>query len=160
MVERIKTIMAHYQLRAAQFSDAIGMQRSAVSHVLSGRNKPSLDFVLRIKRHFPEISLDWLTLGEGDMLPEGSSAPVPVPRELAADRDVPEKSANAGADNVAGGHFSKETGIVAGAAEVRDEEQAYYGTSKPDRQVIEVLFFYDDGTFRAFKPGKQTNGAK
>jgi len=52
MVERIKTIMAYYQLRAAQFSDAIGMQRSAVSHVLSGRNKPSLDFVLRIKNIF------------------------------------------------------------------------------------------------------------
>ena len=148
MVERIKTIMAHYQLRAAQFSDAIGMQRSAVSHVLAGRNKPSLDFVLRIKRHFPEINLDWLALGVGSMLSDGSSVSVPGPRELSADRDKLEKSVDAGEDN------------VAGAAEVRDEEQAYYGASKPDRQVIEVLFFYNDGTFRAFKPGKQTNGLK
>jgi len=66
MVERIKAVMAHYQLRAAQFSDAIGMQRSAVSHVLSGRNKPSLDFVMKLVQAFPDANLYWLLKGEGE----------------------------------------------------------------------------------------------
>ena len=55
-------------LTATQFSEEIGIQRSSLSHVLSGRNKPSLDFMLKIKSRFPDTNLDWLLLGTGEML--------------------------------------------------------------------------------------------
>lgn len=68
MIDRIKSLMTHYQLSAAQFADKIGVQRSALSHVLSGRNRPSLDFVIKIKSEFPEVNLEWITLGKGSMI--------------------------------------------------------------------------------------------
>ena len=66
MIDRIKLIMDYYHLSPAQFADKIGFQRSALSHVLSGRNKASLDFVLKVKSAFPNLNLEWLTLGEGN----------------------------------------------------------------------------------------------
>ena len=65
MIERVKWTMLHYNLTAAQFADKIGVQRSAVSHVLSGRNKPSLDFLIKIKKTFPDVNFEWLALGSG-----------------------------------------------------------------------------------------------
>lgn len=67
MNKRIEKLMSAKNLSATQFSDEIGIQRSSLSHVLSGRNKPSLDFMLKIKSRFPEINLDWLLLGTGKM---------------------------------------------------------------------------------------------
>jgi transcriptional regulator with XRE-family HTH domain len=55
-------------LSASQLADATGIQRSSVSHVLSGRNKASLDFVTKIILAFPEISSEWLMTGKGKML--------------------------------------------------------------------------------------------
>ena len=71
MVNRIKKLIEKQKLTATQFASEIGVQRSAVSHLLSGRNKPSLDFVLKIKNRFPETNLDWLLLGTGKMIEGG-----------------------------------------------------------------------------------------
>jgi len=68
MVKRIKQLIEKQKLTATQFAGEIGVQRSAVSHLLSGRNKPSLDFILKIKNRFPEVSLEWLLLGDGKMI--------------------------------------------------------------------------------------------
>ena len=63
---RLAEIMAHYQLTAAAFAERIDVQRSGISHILSGRNKPSLDFVLKVVRAFPEVDLYWLLNGKGN----------------------------------------------------------------------------------------------
>ena len=68
MIDRIKMLMTKKNVSATQFSEEVGIQRSALSHVLSGRNKPSLDFVLKIKSRYPEIEFDWLLLGRGKMI--------------------------------------------------------------------------------------------
>lgn len=62
---RIKKIMEHHQLSASLFADKIGVQRSSISHILSGRNKPSLDFVLKITSKFNDVNLEWLLNGKG-----------------------------------------------------------------------------------------------
>ena len=62
-LKRLEEIMLNNQLSAAAFAERIGVQRSSVSHILSRRNKPSLDFMLKIHEHFREIDLDWLILG-------------------------------------------------------------------------------------------------
>lgn len=67
MVDRIKKLLATEQMSHSQFADEINLQRSSLSHVLSGRNNPSLDFVMKIKLRFSEVNLDWLILGTGHM---------------------------------------------------------------------------------------------
>jgi transcriptional regulator with XRE-family HTH domain len=62
---RIKKIMDFHQLSASLFADKIGVQRSSISHILSGRNKPSLDFVLKITSEFNDVDINWLLHGNG-----------------------------------------------------------------------------------------------
>ena len=63
---RLNKVMDYYQLSAAAFADKINVQRSSISHLLSGRNKPSLDFVLKVLDEFKEVELYWLLNGKGN----------------------------------------------------------------------------------------------
>ena len=65
IVERIKQLMQDNELGAAAFADTIGVQRSSISHILSERNKPSLDFILKILYAYPNVSAEWLLKGTG-----------------------------------------------------------------------------------------------
>ena len=67
IVNRIESLMAHYELSAANFADKIGVQRSSISHLLKGRNKPSLDFLLKVKAAFPDTDINWLLFGQGNL---------------------------------------------------------------------------------------------
>lgn len=58
--------MDYYQLSASAFADRIQVQRSSISHLLSGRNRPSLDFVLKVVKEFKEVELYWLLNGKGE----------------------------------------------------------------------------------------------
>lgn len=64
--KRLQKIMDFHNESAASFAEKIGVQRSSISHILSGRNKPSLDFVLKILSSYPEVELYWLLNGKGD----------------------------------------------------------------------------------------------
>lgn len=64
--ERLEQIFDYYDLNASAFADKIDVGRASISHLLSGRNKPSLDFVLRVVKTFPEVELYWLLNGKGD----------------------------------------------------------------------------------------------
>ena len=68
MTDRIQLILKSMNLSPSQFADAISVQRSSLSHILSGRNKPSLDFVTKVLTSYPEISSDWLLFGTGTMI--------------------------------------------------------------------------------------------
>lgn len=67
MIKRIELIMQAQNLSSSQFADRIGVQRSGLSHILSGRNNPSLDFVLKVLAAFPDINPVWLLQGKGKM---------------------------------------------------------------------------------------------
>ena len=67
MTERIKEILMQYNLSPSAFADKINVQRSSISHILSERNKPSLDLIQKILDTFPEIDLNWLIKGEGNL---------------------------------------------------------------------------------------------
>ncbi|WP_413788811.1 helix-turn-helix transcriptional regulator [Ascidiimonas meishanensis] len=64
--KRLQDIIEYYDLSASSFADKVGVQRSSISHILSGRNKPSLDFILKTIDAFPEVSLYWLLLNKGE----------------------------------------------------------------------------------------------
>lgn len=65
-VKRLEVLMDYYSLSTSAFADKIGVQRSSMSHLLSGRNKPSLDFVMKIVEVFQEVDLYWILLGTGN----------------------------------------------------------------------------------------------
>jgi transcriptional regulator with XRE-family HTH domain len=67
MVDRITLLLKAKNINASQFADEIGVQRSSISHVLSGRNKPSLEFIQKILKRYQEINPDWLLFGKGPM---------------------------------------------------------------------------------------------
>ncbi len=65
-IKRLEIILDYYSLNASSFADKIGVQRSSLSHLLSGRNKPSLDFILKILEVFPDVDLYWILNGKGN----------------------------------------------------------------------------------------------
>lgn len=62
---RLKKVMTYYNESAASFSEKIGVQRSSISHILSGRNKPSLEFIMKVLSSYDEVDLYWLLNGKG-----------------------------------------------------------------------------------------------
>lgn len=66
--ERISKIIEYSELTPSEFADAVEVQRSSISHISSGRNKPSLDFLMKVKERFPELQWDWMINGQGEML--------------------------------------------------------------------------------------------
>ena len=86
LTDRIKYIMKINQHSATSFADEIGVQRSSISHILSGRNKPSLELVQKILIAYPKISADWLISGKTTMedntekqVEEKAEKPSPTP---------------------------------------------------------------------------------
>lgn len=63
--KRLEKVIQYYGESASSFADNIGVQRSSISHILSGRNKPSLDFVMKVLTTYPEVELYWLLNGKG-----------------------------------------------------------------------------------------------
>ncbi len=66
--ERIKLIINHYKITSAEFANKVAVQKSSISHLLSGRNKPSFDFINKLAIAFEEISIEWFITGKGSML--------------------------------------------------------------------------------------------
>jgi transcriptional regulator with XRE-family HTH domain len=152
MLERIKRIMDYYGLSSSGLADKIGAQRSAVSHVLSGRNRPSLDFVLKVKDAFPGINLDWLILGKGEMFVndagnEGSGDTTKQPELDFGDETV-----------INDGHkFDVKTkkGYEEGGRTVNDRvesEQVVAYTESAKTEIDMIVHYYKNGTFRIYRP--------
>ena len=69
IVKRIIEIMKRKKINASDLSKKINVQKSSISHILSGRNKPSLDFVIKLSNSFDDINLDWIINGEKSTTP-------------------------------------------------------------------------------------------
>ena len=122
-ISRLEIIMEKNQLSAAAFAERIGVQRSSVSHILSKRNKPSLDFILKINNSFNEVTLDWL------LLEETSKAIKPLAY-------LNEKSENTLID-------PKDVSLIS-----QNNDENFASSS----EVTEVIKFYKDGSFQTFLP--------
>ena len=73
--KRLKKILNYHELTASLFADTIGVQRSSISHILSGRNKPSLDFILKVTNTFTDVDIYWLLNGKGSFPKKSDDAP-------------------------------------------------------------------------------------
>ena len=81
MENRIQNIIEKYGLSSNTFAQEIDVNRSTISHILSGRNKPSIEVLQRILRRFPDVSASWLLLGQGsiddtNLKPNSSHLPI------------------------------------------------------------------------------------
>lgn len=88
--KRLQKVIDYYAESASSFSDNIGVQRSSISHILSGRNKPSLDFVLKVLSSYPEVELYWLLNGKGEF----PSQPQNKRPEKKQTQETPQRSSN------------------------------------------------------------------
>jgi len=154
MIDRIKSIIDYYNLSPAQFADRIGFQRSALSHVLSGRNNPSLDFVLKVKVAFPSISLDWLALGKGNQFTNKEVQPIVNEMslgELETSHIVEKQLRLDETENVQGKmDFSQNFK----EPEQQPSKSKEYQGFKEEKQIIKVILLYDDGSFSEHIPEK------
>jgi transcriptional regulator with XRE-family HTH domain len=83
--ERLQKVIDFYGETASGFAEKIGVQRSSISHILSGRNKPSLDFVMKVLHSYPEVELYWLMNGKGNFpsevkVSESQNSNLPQPK--------------------------------------------------------------------------------
>lgn len=80
LADRIKTIITVNNLSSSSFADKVGVQRSGVSHILNGRNRPSMDFLLKVIEAFPRVDAGWLLTGKS---PESSVSQKSQPAKAA-----------------------------------------------------------------------------
>ena len=128
-IARLQRIMNYYDLNASALADSLGVLRSSISHLLSERNKPSLDFVLKIIDKYPEVDLYWLLYGKGSFPKEEKKpAPTPLPTEILFPEDnVLEDS-------------EKERKVV-----------PEIPVKKQKKQIQKIIFFYEDNSFEIFE---------
>jgi len=74
MKERLLKFLAEESLNAAKFADEIGVQRSSISHILSGRNNPGYDFFQKVLKRYPHLNAEWLLMGSGKMMKTAQQA--------------------------------------------------------------------------------------
>jgi transcriptional regulator with XRE-family HTH domain len=89
MNDRIKLIIESRNLTASKFADEVGVQASSISHILSGRNKPSLEFIQKVLNTYPDINYEWLISGKGTMHKEISQS-----TELKEAEEAPQEAVN------------------------------------------------------------------
>jgi len=82
MHERLKDWMKKEDLRSSELADVIGVNRSTVSHILSGRNKPSIDFLEKLLLNYPTINANWLIGGVGNIRITESNQEISINKEI------------------------------------------------------------------------------
>lgn len=142
MISRIQEIMQEKKLSPSQFAEEIGVQRSGISHLLSGRNKPSLEFIVKILTRFPDVNAAWLLFGKYQQEDPGKRT---RPDDAQAKNDL-----QAVPVSINEGLFS-EPPSVAGPPVIEHEYISEEKKAK-GRKIEKVLTFFQDKTFREYFP--------
>jgi len=119
--KRLQKILEYYGVSATAFSEEINFNRSTISHLLSGRNKPSLEFVMKVLQKYPEVELYWLLNGKGEFPSEKKLTSPPI-SELQ-------------------NNTTKET--VATVLEKSSQNS--------NKTIDRIVIFYNDGSFKAYE---------
>jgi DNA-binding XRE family transcriptional regulator len=136
MVERILQVLEYSTLSPAQFAEHIGINRSAMTHFKSGRNKPSLEVVIKILQMFPAINPDWLLMGKGEMLQRAQNP-----------------SLDSHLSSVASGEVAvAEAGVQGGSLGMNLAASLSGGNGK---YPVRMTIYYSDSTFDTFRIDKE-----
>ena len=141
MKERIIKFLTHENLTGTRFADEIGVQRSSVSHILSGRNNPSFEFIQKILSRYKNINSEWLIMGIGSMYKKPEQLDLFAAPMLSASK-IPPVSAQ------------KSSEILTAPEGDKKNQSDIASEIIPPRKVEKILLFYTDKTFDEFSPGK------
>ena len=149
--KRIQKIMNHYAISAAAFADYMGVGRSSISHILSGRNKPSLDFVMKIVEAYKEVDLQWLLYGKGtfpkpENAPQKAQSTLPPIQKAITLTDTAQlpKDQDLFSDTP---KSKQEITNVIETPSIKDHSKEVV---KTDHQIDRIVIFYADGTFDSY----------
>ncbi|AZA76722.1 XRE family transcriptional regulator [Chryseobacterium sp. G0186] len=174
--ERISKVIEYSNLTPSEFADEIDVQRSSISHITSGRNKPSLEFIIKIKSRFPELLWDWLVTGEGEMLKselpeqeiseesseEDMVRPTPLPDLFTmmnddddfgteeAEIDLP--PAGSGESFISSQDKAPEKISDSQRLENFPEEIISQAIGNQTNKIKRIVLFYENGKFESFEP--------
>ncbi len=154
-IERLEFLLDNFEYSASSFADKIGVQRSSLSHLLSGRNKPSLDFILKIDQAFPELSLTWLLKGDGYFL-QNSESPISKITPNSCENSLQENKAN----EVEISQVKKQKKTknksddpIENASKKHDSSNSIALKNFPlTDNIQQIVVFYTDGSFKSFEP--------
>ncbi|MFC2120048.1 helix-turn-helix domain-containing protein [Bacteroidota bacterium] len=135
MKERLLELLKAEKFTPSAFADEIGVQRSSVSHILSGRNNPGYDFLQKTLIRFNRINADWLITGMGNMYSNI------VSNELFNDISDNEE------DNKLLIHEKSEN-----IPEKVEERPKDVGNINIELEIEKIIIFYSDKSFKEFKP--------
>lgn len=146
MKERIEEIMRMKGVKATEFAKTVDIKQASLSHILNGRNNPSLDVVMKICQAYPDISLRWLLYGQGEM--------TTLDTIMNEQEDInQENPSGRQAESPSLFNFEATAPHQTAAAAMQVKEEIRY-IEKPPRKVIEVRIFFDDGTYETLMPSK------
>jgi transcriptional regulator with XRE-family HTH domain len=134
MRTRLQQFLQAENMSPSRFADQIGIQRSGVSHILSGRNKPGFDFIEKMLLAYPSLNAEWLITGKGKMYKEAKAASLFSPEELPESTPLSEKEEDI-------------------TEEKHSSEEYYKRSSEVSHKLLKVLLFYSDNTFTEYSPG-------
>lgn len=143
MKERILEFLRYENKSSAQLAEDIGVQPSGISHIVSGRNNPSLDFVLKMLEKYKYLSTDWLLFGKGEMYKDKQvqslfdEAPT-----LRNERDSDTSDSSAHENNIDFQNFNSN----------RSESKTISSSMSDKYKVVKMVWFYDDNSFEEFLP--------
>jgi transcriptional regulator with XRE-family HTH domain len=143
MEERLLKILKHYEHTPSSFADKLGVQRSSISHLLSGRNKPGFEFLSRLLAEFTDLNMEWFISGKGNMIKKIPSPPVNL--TLFDQSPVMEKTS-----------LNSESEIpVQDVNEVQKEvTNVIKVDSEGKNRVSKVILFFNDKSFEEFIPSE------
>ncbi|MDO4229473.1 MAG: helix-turn-helix transcriptional regulator [Capnocytophaga sp.] len=162
-IKRLQEVMNYYNINASSLADMLDIQRSSISHLLSERNKPSLEFIMKLIEQFPEVDFHWITQGKGNFPTEIDTNPKIEEKKSIMQTnlfdDEPIKSEPSKA---------KQTHSVTNVKkdEGKEKDVIIYPSSTPtlkevenisvtkvnnQRSVKKIVFFYDDNSFEVFE---------
>ena len=150
--DRFKMIMEREKLTAGAFAESIGAAQATISHILSGRNKPSIELVLRVHQRYGDINLEWLLAGKGPM---NNDAYDPAPALTEPNQDYPlftENAINAdGTPDCAENRKEMASERPQNTPKEIVKQEIIY-KERPPRKITEIRIFFDDNTYETFKP--------
>ena len=149
--ERLLQIFEYYSLSSTQFADKIGVQRSTLSHLLSNRNKPSLDFLLKIIEHFPELNLYWLADGSKQMFSQKNETDQNFKTSSNLTEDITQNANDFEIDDVEESslHAIKEN--VENLVQYEVPQKIMDMSVEQNLEIDYIVIFYKDGSFKRYK---------
>ena len=137
--QRLQEIMDANELSATAFAEKLHVGRATISHLMSGRNKPSLDFVMTVVATFPEVDLPWLLYGTKTS--SQTTAPTPsTPTTFTS--DVPSKNAQ---------EFASKTSAIPSPNTQPKTLKNFAAFSSSKSPIKRVIIFLEDGTFESYE---------